>query len=58
MKSSWQAYRNLLIVIAVIVILGFAGMAIGMLTLLNTSDLCTTGHHEMTPVHSGACCLV
>jgi putative membrane protein len=40
--------RNLLLIIAVLVVLGIAGMAIGMSTMLNANDISTMGH-EMTP---------
>ncbi|MGZ4904501.1 MAG: hypothetical protein ACXV5I_06780 [Halobacteriota archaeon] len=49
MNNSQTTSRNILIVIAVIVILGIAAMAIGMATLLNDNDVTLTGHHEITP---------
>jgi uncharacterized membrane protein len=48
MEISQTTSRNLLLVIAVLVILGIAGMAIGMSTMLNANDIPMMGH-EMTP---------
>ncbi|MGZ4923148.1 MAG: hypothetical protein ACXV5H_04155 [Halobacteriota archaeon] len=58
MASSDKTYRNLLLVIAILVAIGIVGMAIGMFTLLNDNDVSVTGHHEITPVCTGACYLV
>lgn len=48
LDSSQTTSRNLLLIIVVIVMLGIAGMAIGMSTMLNVNDGATIGH-EMTP---------
>jgi uncharacterized membrane protein len=48
MEISQTTSRNLLLVIAVLVVLGIAGLAIGMSTMLNANDISMMGH-EMTP---------
>jgi uncharacterized membrane protein len=49
MEISQTTSRNLLLVIAVLVVLGIAGMALGMSTVLNANDVSMMGHDEMTP---------
>ena len=48
LDNSQTTSRNLLLIIIVIVMLGIAGMAIGMSTMLNVNEGAIIGH-EMTP---------
>lgn len=49
MVSLDKTYRNLLLIVVVIVILGITSAAIEMATLLNDNDVTLMGRHEMAP---------